>query len=170
MSTSFHLRFSKTEIRRWAKRYAYGDEQVRSFVSAVRKRGYLTKPEFLEVCHWKSPRTQPRCASNSSEFIRDVTQCGLGTPSEQLRIEVLTLLSGVSYPTASVILHFFHRDRYPIIDVRALWSVHGKVPSQYHFEYWWKYTRFCRDVANKARVSMRTLDRALWQYSKERQP
>lgn len=170
MSTSFRLRVSKSEIESWAKRYEYGDEQVVSLVSAVRKRGYLTKPEFLAVCHWKSPRTQPRCALNSSKFIRDVTQCALSTNSEQLRIEVLTLLNGVSWPTASVILHFFHREPYPIIDFRAVWSVHGNVPSQYHFEYWWKYTRFCRDVAQQAHVSLRTLDRALWQYSKENQP
>jgi hypothetical protein len=115
-------------------------------------------------------RTQPRCASNSSEFIRDVTQCALSTPSERLRIEVLTLLNGVSWRTASVILHFFHRDLYPIVDFRAVWSVHGSVPSQYHYEYWWKYTKFCRDVARQAGASMRTLDRALWQYSKENQP
>ena len=29
-------------------------------------------------------------------------------------------LSGVRWPTASVLLHFGHRDRYPILDYRAL--------------------------------------------------
>jgi hypothetical protein len=31
------------------------------------------------------------------------------------------------------------------------------------------YTEFLRGVAAKAGVSMRTLDKALWQYSKEKQ-
>jgi hypothetical protein len=32
------------------------------------------------------------------------------------------------------------------------------------------YTRECRSLATAAGVLMRTLDRALWQYSKEHQP
>jgi hypothetical protein len=119
--------------------------------------------------HWKSPRTQPRCRANSADFIRDVTHCALNTPSERLRIEVLTLLSGVSWPTASVILHFFHRDRYPILDFRALWSLHCEVPKQYDFRFWQEFTEFCRGLAEQTGASMRTLDRALWQYSKEKQ-
>ena len=82
---------------------------------------------------------------------------------------LLTCLTGVSWPTASVILHFFHPDPYPIMDFRALWSVSLKVPAQYTFEFWWEYVKFCRGIASRSRVDMRTLDRALWQYSKERQ-
>lgn len=33
------------------------------------------------------------------------TRVALSTPSERLRIEVLTLLDGVGWPTASVLLH-----------------------------------------------------------------
>jgi hypothetical protein len=39
----------------------------------------------------------------------------------------------------------------------------------YEFSFWWEYTQFCRKLAAEAGVSMRTLDRALWQYSKENQ-
>ncbi|MFN0159522.1 MAG: hypothetical protein ACKVRP_15780 [Bacteroidota bacterium] len=81
----------------------------------------MTKPEFLAVCHWKSPRTQPRCASNSPEFIRDVTQCALSTSSEQLRIEVLTLLNGVRLPTACS-YHLFESTR----AVTATSTIHAK--------------------------------------------
>jgi hypothetical protein len=86
-----------------------------------------------------------------------------------LRIEVLTLLAGVSWPTASVILHFFHREQYPILDVRALWSLQCDPPGEYDIPFWESYTSSCRSLAQKAGVSMRTLDRALWQYSKENQ-
>jgi hypothetical protein len=75
----------------------------------------------------------------------------------------------VQWPTASVILHFFHRDPYPIIDFRALWTVSMEVPGQYNFEFWWQYVVFCRDLATKSSLNMRMLDLALWQYSKENQ-
>ena len=88
---------------------------------------------------------------------------------ERSRIELLTLLDGVSWPTASVILHLFHQDRYPLLDFRALWSIGLDVPSQYSFAFWWSYVEFCREVAQRNAIDMRTLDRALWQYSKENQ-
>jgi hypothetical protein len=81
----------------------------------------------------------------------------------------LTLLDGVSWSTASVILHLFHRDPYPIHDFRALWSVSLAVPAQYSFGVWWPYVEFCRNLAASASADMRTLDKALWQYSKENQ-
>ena len=105
---------------------------------------------------------------NTARYVREVTSIALRAASERLRIETLTLLDGVSWPTASVILHFFHRSRYPILDFRALWSVRLETPSQYGFEFWWSYVRYCRVVASEHHVDMRTLDRALWQYSKER--
>ncbi|MBN2445459.1 MAG: hypothetical protein JXO22_01940 [Phycisphaerae bacterium] len=132
---------------------------------AYQRRGYLTKPELLTVCAWKSPRTRPLCQRNDDAFIRDVSSVAWRTASERLRIEVWTLLSGVSWPTASVFLHFAFPDRYPILDFRALWSVGLAEPNQYHFGLWWEYTEFCCAVAKQADVSMRELDEALWKYS-----
>jgi hypothetical protein len=39
-------------------------------------------------------------------------------------------------------------------------------PAGHRFPVWMEYTRFLRGVSADAGVSMRTLDRALWQYSK----
>lgn len=79
-------------------------------------------------------------------------------------------LHGVSWPTASVVLHFWHNDPYPILDFRALWSLgFDKQPTYYTFDIWSKYTDFCRRLAKESEVSMRTADRALWQFSSENQ-
>ena len=86
--------------------------------------------------------------------------------NERLRIEVLTLLKGVSWPMASVILHWCHTDRYPLIDFRALWSLGIDTPPRYTFDFWWAYVETCRSLADESQVSMRELDRALWAYSK----
>jgi hypothetical protein len=54
------------------------------------------------------------------------------------------------------------------LDIRALWSLGidaNTVP--YSFELWSDYTLFCGKLAQETNVTMRELDRALWQYPKE---
>ena len=135
-----------------------------------RKRGHLTRREFLALCEWKTPRSRPRCQSNSDEFVREVTRAALSTSNEELRVRGLMLLRGVSWPTASVILHFCHRDDYPILDVRALWSLGIEKAPAYEFAFWSAYVESCRGLARRWNLTMRELDRALWQFSKENQP
>jgi hypothetical protein len=80
------------------------------------------------------------------------------------------LLEGVGLPTASVLLHVAHKEPYPIIDFRALWSLGLDTPPMYYsFEFWQRYVSHCRELADAAGTDMRTLDRALWQYSVEHQ-
>ena len=167
----FKLRFNKKAMHKWADQYTTDyDSRVESIVPQIRERGYLLKPEFETFCHWKTPRSQKLVAGNPADYIEAVTKTALSTPNERLRLEVLLLLSGVRLPTASVILHFCHAEPYPILDVRALWSL-GVEASQvtYNFDLWWEYTQYCRGLAKEANVAMRELDRALWQYSKENQ-
>lgn len=168
----FNLRFGRKEISYWAGRYpAADDAHVESVIAPlVHERGYFTKPEFIAMCRWKTPRSKPLVESNLEGFIKEVTRTSFSTPDERLRIEVLTLLKGVGWPTASVLLHFGHSALYPILDFRALWSLGiEKPPDIYEFDYWWNYTIFCRQIASKTGVTMRVLDRALWQYSDENQ-
>ncbi|HKC23248.1 MAG TPA: hypothetical protein VKF32_00825 [Thermoanaerobaculia bacterium] len=133
----------------------------------VEERGYLTRAELLRICRWKSPRALPLVARNEETDVREVTSWAFGTRSERLRIGSLLLLQGVSWPTASVILHFFHSDPYPVLDVRAAWSLGMEHASGYTFELWWRYVGECRALAQRLSLSMRTVDRALWQYSRE---
>jgi len=107
--------------------------------------------------------------ANSDEFVKEITGFALSAKDERARIETLTTLSGVAWPTASVILHFFHRDDYPILDYRALWSVGYDAAPIYSFEFWWKYVDYTRKLAERSGLDIRTVDRALWQYSREKQ-
>jgi hypothetical protein len=164
----FKLRFNKKFISKWANQYPheYDAELETILAPQVRQRGYLLKPEFEKLCRWKTPRSQKRVASNPADYIEAVTQIALSSPNERLRVEVLLLLDGVSWPTASVILHFCHTEAYPILDFRALWSLGVDASTvTYNFELWHEYTLYCRKLANEAGVSMRELDRALWKYS-----
>ena len=84
---------------------------------------------------------------------------------EPLRIGLFTLLKGVDFPTASVFLHFFHEDLYPILDVRALEALGVNEKVHYTFDFWWSYVQECRELAQELNLDMRTLDRGLWQWS-----
>lgn len=169
---TFKLRFPETEISHWSERYEYPGEPelVAGPVTSSRSRGYLTKADFLQIARWKTPRSQARCTKNDPKFVEEVTRLALApSTSDRLRIESVTLLSGVEWPTASVILHFCHPEPCPILDFRALWSVSCDKPAQYDYSLWTSFTRFTRDICARRNVTPRALDRALWQYSKERQ-
>ena len=165
------LRFRTNQIKKIASRYEYSisEDELRALRSVVQKRGHITKDELQKMAYWKAPRSSGHIKSNSEEYVQEITGAALGAIQERSRIEILTLLDGVSWPTASVILHFCHQDPYPIIDFRAMWSVGLDVPLRYGFGIWWCYAEFCRKIASESDIDMRTLDRALWQYSKENQ-
>ena len=167
----FTLRFPPADVPHWAARYdTPGDAAIADELApAARARGHLTHDELLALGRWKSPRIGPRLAANDPAYVEAVTAVALSSPVEQLRVEVLLLLSGVAWPMASVILHWCHADPYPILDFRALWSLGLDPLPPYDFPLWQAYTDHCRALAAAARVSMRELDRALWQYSKENQ-
>lgn len=129
----------------------------------------LDKEMLKRIAHWKSPRSAGHVENNSDEYVKEITGFAFEAKEERSRIEILTVLSGVEWPTASVILHFFHTDLYPILDFRALWSLSTEVPKQYDFSFWWSYVEACRKLSQQLGVSMRTLDQALWSYSKEHQ-
>lgn len=176
MQADYQLRFDIGNIEALAESYLSktfdkGEGHIENVISpSVRQRGWYTRDEFLEVCAWKTPRSKPRCASNNEEFIVEATRLALKADNELLRIGILMLLGGVSWPTASVLLHFGHSERYPILDYRALWSLTIAEPkSDYSFPFWWRYVQICRELASKRKVTMRTLDRALWQFSAENQ-
>ena len=172
MPTEFRLRFPVTEVMFWAARYSYADDaEVEAIGRAARERGWYTRDEFLTVTRWKTQRSRSRCEGNDEASVEATTRLALSTPDERIRIEAFTRLHGVAYPTASVLLHFARPDAYPIIDFRALWSLGwASPPTSYTFAFWWAYTLACRSLEKEAGVRMRTFDRALWQFSKERQP
>lgn len=170
------LRFPGSEIAALAKNYLDAQNEKEKQMEdelgnagSVKTVGYLTKEQLQLLAQWKSLRSAGRIKNNSDFFVKEITGFALSTGEERARIEALTVLDGVGWPTASVILHFFHRDPFPILDFRALWSIGVEVPNEFKFRFWWDYTQYCRILAEENHVDMRTLDRALWQYSKENQ-
>ncbi len=166
------LRFPETELRDWINQYSVGREEtdLAALRDTVLRQRYLTKQQLMLLARWKSVRSAHHVQGNSEAFVQEITGFALTANDERSRIEALTLLDGVLWPTASVVLHFFHYDKYPLLDFRALWSLSTEQPPYYSFEFWWKYVQTCRNLSEKTGTEMRELDRALWQYSKVNQP
>jgi thermostable 8-oxoguanine DNA glycosylase len=166
----FNLQLNISELEDLSLKYDYTDkareEEIMNVIAPkVTQTRFLEQDDFLEVCAWKTKRSKSRCAKNSKEYIKEITSIALNTKEERVRIESLTLLDGVGWPTASVFLHFFHSEPYPILDIRALntLGVDSK-KVRYNFTFWDSYVQECRRLAKEAELDMRTLDRALWSY------
>ena len=119
------------------------------------------------MCSWKTVRSRPKVAANTEAAVVDATRRALAAVDEPSRIAALLELEGVGVPTASTLLYFAFPDDYPILDVRALESLGVKPRSTYPVSFWLEYLETCRDLSRRAGVSIRTLDKALWQHSKE---
>jgi hypothetical protein len=165
--TDFRLQFDPSEIRAIASRYAYEDDaRVRELGRRARERGWYTRAEFIEICEWKTVRIRSRVDRNSERDVVDATTRALSSRDGKDAIEALRNLHGVDWAVASVFLHLGHRERFPMIDFRALQAlgVHARTISK---GLWDDYVDFTRSLARRADVDMRTLDRALWQWSNE---
>ena len=130
----FRLRFDLADIPKWSAGYSNDGSEARFLAEvrpAVRERGYLTAAEFRDICYWKTARSQARCRRNTADDIRVLTQAALATDDEALKMELLRLLHGVEWPTASTLLHFCDERPYPILDYRALWSLGYARPPHY---------------------------------------
>jgi hypothetical protein len=166
----FRLRFPESKLKYWAARYPVEkDDAILRVAAAPRRRGYLTKREFLELGDWKTVRSRKNRRKNSEALVREATRIALATRNEDHKISVLRLLSGVGLPTASAILHLCDTGKYPLIDFRALWSLRIHKRTAPSIEEWIRYTQYVRGLARRSGCTMRQVDRALWQYSKERQ-
>ncbi len=168
------LRFCQSEIPYWAKRYPSPVSKLeneltdKTLVNKVQQQEYLDINLLRKVAKWKSQRRVALIDENSESDVKEITRYAFTTPSERVRHGILRCLDGVELPTASAVLHFFHKDPYPIIDYRALWSIRVE-KYNYSFSFWQEYVEFSRELAKSNNADMRTLDRALWQYSREKQ-
>jgi hypothetical protein len=166
---SFGLQFPLGEVREYAARFpAAGDAGALALGRAARERGHYTLEEFVAACRWKTPRSAPLVARNTAAEVEAATRVALGPRgSAGERMEALRALHGVEWATGSVLLHLAYPDRFPILDVRALHALGVTGRSSYTTAFWEAYVDAWTALSAAAGVDGRTLDHALWQWSKE---
>jgi hypothetical protein len=129
----------------------------------------LTRSELVWLGEWKTPRIRPVIARNTEAGVRGLTAAVFLARDEARRMRLLLALPGVGVAVASVILHFADPARYPVYDTRVRAALR-RLGIRRRFPPtpagWIAYARCLRGLARRWRVSLRTLDKALWWYGK----
>lgn len=160
---------TKEQIDYYASRYEdlEGDRRVALRLAPAIKRGYATKAELIVLVRWKAARVVRDAERNSDADVREITKVSFGASSSLLRLKFLTILHGFSWAMASALLHFIFPKECPVLDFRAMNTVGGPPRNYEKDEVWEEYSALCCKTAKEYGISLRKLDRALWQYDLE---
>jgi hypothetical protein len=163
----FALSFPPSELLALADRYGYDSDD--DALSSGRKiaAGDYSIANLKIIIEWKSARVAGLIEQNSDVFVAKVLRFATDKrTSERSAIDTLCGLTGVGIPVASAILTMVYPDKYTIIDFRALEAL-GVKKGEDTVEFYMQYLQKCRELAQSHDIDLRTLDRALWQWSKE---
>jgi hypothetical protein len=162
------MKYFEENIEKFIDQY---DWEKQLFINGIewRKKGWLSKIEFLEICLWKSRRPKGLYEQNSESEIETITKSAFAQTDELAKINTLTTLIGVSIPTASAILCVTNSMLYPIIDVRCVETLKDlKIISWDYInsKNWIEYLNIVRAIAKKHNKSAREVEKGLFAYNR----
>jgi len=181
MVAYFQLQPAEAELQELADEYwKKAGEKVQELEKAAFeagegiRNGDFTLANLEAIVRWKSERSVQYLIANSNEKIRRVLAC-VTAPDATTETAVKSLLDlqGVDLPVASAILAAIYPERYTVLDYRALEALgHARHDVRFYEE----YLAFCKRLAESNIVHpqsglpgstpLRTLDRALWEWSR----
>ena len=168
-SVAFKLQV--TNIPYWATQYPREDleDDEKALAAAARIRdGECSRSNLERIVAWKSDRRLALISENSDSEIADALRLALRATEPRSALAVLTGLRGVGAPMASAILTAIDPEKYTVMDFRALEAL-GVADANTGLEFYLRhYLPECKRLASEAGVSLRTLDRALWAWSKKK--
>jgi len=145
-------------------------------VREARRRGFISRGEFLAMCRWKSPRALRYYQRNAAGRVREASRLALAACSERRRMEHLLALDGVSVPVASAILTLLDPRRYGVLDIRAwqmlyaMRGVHANPAGRgFTVGQWLRYLETLRSHARRLRASARAVEYTLFLCHRKRQ-
>jgi hypothetical protein len=164
----FQLQFEPSHIEPLAVRYPVEDDHSALDAGVRIAKGDYTRANLEIIFRWKTGgRGVSRLDRNTALEIEEALRLATAAQTERTAVAVLCGLFGVNVPVASAVLTAINPERYTIIDFRALESL-GVTDYNATIDFYLSYLGGCRVLAERHSVSLRTLDRALWQWSKER--
>ena len=182
MVAYFQLQPSEAELQELADEYwrQSGDKERELEKAAFEageaiRDGEYTLANLEAIVRWRSECAVQYLITNSNENIRKAlaVAAASGTSTGDA-IKALLELQGIDIALASAILAAIYPERYTVLDFRALEAL-GHSRHDVHF--YEEYVAFCKRLAESnivkpqsdlpAPTSLRTLDRALWEWSKK---
>jgi hypothetical protein len=166
--SQFKLMFAPELIGQLAQRYEFQSDTDALQAGEQIRAGHCTRANLERIFQWKTGgRGRSRLAKNTDQDIADALELAVTAKTDRAAIAVLKGLNGVEVPVASAILTAIKPERFTIIDFRALEALNIK-QAYLTIDFYLDYLGECRRLASEHNVPLRTLDRALWQWSKER--
>jgi hypothetical protein len=139
----------------------------------LKKQGYLTKLELLDILRWKSPRPLKHYESNNEKIVREITKLAFSAKNDMLKLHILTALNGVSYPAASAILMFYDPKKYPVLDIRVWKQLYAAKlvdsnPSGQNFslQQCEQFFTTIRQLAQELNLTARQVEKRLFDYDR----
>ncbi len=182
MVAYFQLQPSEAELQELADEYwqRSGDRERELEKAAFEageaiRKGEYTLANLEAIVRWKSECAVQYLITNSNGNIRKALAIA-ATPETSTgeAVKALLELQGIDIPLASAILTAIFPERYSVLDFRALEAL-GHARHDVHF--YEEYLAFCKRLAESNIVKpqsnlpgaapLRTLDRALWEWSRK---
>jgi hypothetical protein len=157
--------FSSSEIGERVRAYGPDQDDEALVAGAKIARGDYRRENLEAIFRWKTKgRGVSRLKVNSDEEIADALHLAVNAKTERSAITAPCGLFGVEVPVASAILTTINPERFTVIDFRALEAL-GTETKDRTVDFYLYYLAACRDWARRYDVTLRNLDRALWQWS-----
>ena len=165
----FKLKFDPKEIQPLAARRKNSPKYSEAMEAGSRiQQGQCTRENLEKIFRWKTRgRGGGRLIKNEDAEIADALKLATMAKTDRAALAVLVGLNGVRVPVASAILAAIDPEKFTVIDVRALEALNVTNP-RITINLYLDYLNECRRLACENSVKLRTLDEALWQWSKER--
>jgi hypothetical protein len=166
--SQFSLRFAPADVPRLVECYLLKEDDGAALGAGLRIRGGdFSRDNLTIIFDWKTGgRGRSRLDRNTTDEITDALALAVSAKTERAAVAVLMGLNGVQTPVASAVLTAIDPARYTVIDFRALESL-GIKNKTITVDFYLEYLDYCRQLADKFRITLRDMDRALWQWSKE---
>ena len=181
MVAYFQLQPSETDLQQLADEYwqKTGEKEQNLEKAAFEageaiRNGDFSLANLEAIVRWKSERVVHYLIGNSNEKIkRALAIAASPQTSTDAAVKALLELHGVDLPVASAILSAIFPERYTVLDFRALEALgHARHDVRFYEE----YLAFCKRLAESnivqpqselpAPTSLRTIERALWEWSR----
>jgi hypothetical protein len=181
MVAYFQLQPAEAELQELAEQYweKAGEKEQMLEKAAFEagesiRNGDFTLANLEAIVRWKSERAVQYLIGNSNEKIRRVLAVAANREANtETAMKALLELNGVDLAVASAILAAIYPERYTVLDFRALEALgHARHDVRFYEE----YLAFCKRLAESnivqaqsdlpAPTPLRTLDRALWEWTR----
>jgi len=169
----FRLRLTPQTLMRLRDRYfddKSGMKREEAAFEAGRRilGGYYGEDVLAAIFRWKSNRPKALLARNDPADVADALRLATSAATARAAIAVLCGLRGIAVPVASAVMTAVDQERFTVIDFRALQTLGVELESPTIDQYT-QYLEYCQAKSQELALTLRDLDRALWQHSKERQ-